>query len=186
MNKVASSPKSRTATSPQRPDYIIRKSAIQGKGVFAAQTLKRGQTLVEYTGERISHHEAGRRYDDAKMRRHHTFLFTVSSRTCIDGGAGGNDARFFNHSCSPNCEAYVVRGRVFIRTKRAVNQGDELTYDYNYDLDGDIGEEELRTYVCLCGSPRCRGTILGSEARARAPRSAVRSLRTEAKARAKT
>lgn len=135
--------------------------------------------MIEYSGERISQTEAARRYDDSLMKRHHTFLFNVSSRTVIDGNRQGNDARYFNHSCSPNCETEVVRGRVYILTRRAIGEGEELTYDYNYDLDGPIDEETLRTYACRCGSPRCRGTILGAEARSRAPRGALKRIRND-------
>lgn len=167
----------RASQDTQPPPFVIRRSSIQGKGAFSLRKLAKGERLIEYVGERISTSEATRRYDDTKMRRHHTFLFNVSSRTVIDGDRLGNDARYFNHSCAPNCETEVVRGRVYILTRRAIKEGEELTYDYNYELDGPIEEDTLRTYACHCGAPRCRGTILGAEARARAPRAALRRIR---------
>jgi SET domain-containing protein len=115
---------------------------------------------VEYVGERISPDEADRRYDDAAMKRHHTFLFSVSKRTVIDAGVNGNDARFINHSCAPNCEAIDDGGRIFIEAIRTIDPGEELTYDYAYERDGTEDEDWERLYACKCGAPTCRGTIL--------------------------
>ncbi len=177
MRKTVATAKKTSQRTPEAPAFVIKRSGIQGKGAFATRPIEKGERLIEYAGERVSQGEAARRYDDTSMRRHHTFLFTISSRTCIDGNRDGNDARYFNHSCAPNCETEVVRGRVYIYTRRRVQAGEELTYDYNYDLDGPITEESLRTYGCLCGKPSCRGTILGPEARKRAPRGALARLR---------
>ena len=55
-----------------------------------------------------------RRYDDEKMSRHHTFLFTLDKRYVIDAVNEGNDARFINHSCDPNCEAVITKGHIYI------------------------------------------------------------------------
>ncbi|RYG82046.1 SET domain-containing protein [bacterium] len=175
--KAAAKKAAKKTATPEALAFVIKRSGIQGKGAFARQPIAKGERLIEYIGERISQNEAANRYDDAAMRRHHTFLFTISSRTCIDGNREGNDARYFNHSCSPNCETEVVRGRVYILARRNVLQGEELTYDYNYDLDGPITAESLQTYECRCGSPSCRGTILGPDARRRAPRGALAKLR---------
>lgn len=136
--------------------YEVKRSKIQGKGVFAKGAIKKGACIVEYIGERISHREADRRYDDASMKRHHTFLFSVSSRTCIDGGRFGNDARYINHSCAPNCEAMQDGTRIFIHAKRSIAVGEELTYDYAYEVD----DPNPSDYFCACGSPSCRGSIL--------------------------
>lgn len=176
---TAKVPSKTSKAAPNALAFAIKRSGIQGKGAFALQPIAKGDRLIEYVGERVSQNEAARRYDDAAMRRHHTFLFTISSRTCIDGNREGNEARYFNHSCSPNCETEVVRGRVYILTRRSVAAGEELTYDYNYDLDGPITAESLKTYECRCGSPSCRGTILGPDARRRAPRGALAKLRAD-------
>ena len=45
---------------------------------------------------------------------HHTFLFILSSRTCVDAAFDGNEARFINHSCEPNCETVIWRSRIWI------------------------------------------------------------------------
>ena len=140
--------------------FEVRGSRIQGKGVFAIRRIHPGRRIIEYTGERISSDEEALRYDDTKMQRHHTFLFEIDDDTSIDAAVGGNEARFINHSCEPNCEAVNEEGRIFIEAIKNIQPGVELTYDYNYEHDGRISEEERKFYYCRCGSKRCRGTIL--------------------------
>jgi len=140
--------------------FELRRSAIQGTGAFATRDIKRGEKLIEYTGERISQEEADRRYDDANMKRHHTFLFTLDDGTVIDAAVGGNEARFLNHSCDPNCEAIIERKRIFLYSKKPIKAGTELVYDYQYEYQDDYTEEDEKFYACRCGAPNCRGTIL--------------------------
>jgi SET domain-containing protein len=151
------------AAKPNHPDrelYQVRRSRIQGRGVFARVDIPAGARIIEYTGERISTREADRRYDDEGKKRHHTFLFSVGPRSVIDASVGGNDARFINHACAPNCEAVVERRRVFIDARRAIAAGEELTYDYGYWTDPVYTDEDLRRiYPCRCGARSCRGTI---------------------------
>lgn len=142
------------------PYLEVRESAIQGKGAFAIRNIRKGTRLIEYLGQRISWRTADKRYDDEKMGRHHTFLFTVDDRTCIDAAVNGNDARFLNHSCDGNCEAITDRKRIFIEARRNIKAGEELLYDYQYERTEDHTEEDERFYACRCGSPNCRGTIL--------------------------
>src|SRR5262245_27433018 len=140
--------------------FEVRPSAIQGAGGFATRLIPRGTRIVEYTGERISHAEADARYDDASMRRHHTFLFTVDADTVVDAAVGGGPARFLNHSCEPNCVPVIEGGRVFIDARRHIRSGEELTYDYAYARTGGEDEKQGDRYACRCGAPRCRGTLL--------------------------
>jgi SET domain-containing protein len=142
------------------PPFTVRRSRIAGRGAFATRAIRRGERIIEYVGERISHAVADARYDDAVATRHHTFLFSVSRRTVIDAAVGGNDARFINHSCEPNCEAVIHRGRVFVVAIKPVAAGEELFYDYAYERDGSETPEDERRYACHCGARRCRGTIL--------------------------
>jgi len=142
--------------------FEIRDSVLSGKGAFARRAIPKGERIIEYLGERITHEEADRRYDDETMDVHHTFLFTVSSRTVIDASHGGNEARFINHSCTPNCEAEISRGRVFIFALRDIEAGEELCYDYAYQRSGDETERDEELYRCLCGTSDCRGSIMES------------------------
>ncbi len=138
----------------------LRQSSIHGLGGFAHRDIPKGTRIIEYTGEKISNAEADRRYDDAQMRRHHTFLFILNSKTCVDAAFEGNESRFFNHSCDPNCEAVIERGHIWIEAVRRIPAGTELLYDYQYEDDRDYTEEDLRFYVCRCGARNCRGTIV--------------------------
>jgi len=145
----------------------LRRSAIHGLGGFARRDIPRGTRIIEYTGEKISNAEADRRYDDASMKRHHTFLFILNSRTCVDAAFGGNAARFLNHSCAPNCEAVIERGHIWIEALTDIPAGAELVYDYQYEDDPEYTEEDLRFYACRCGAPNCRGTIVKTRRRLR-------------------
>ena len=138
--------------------YEVRRSGIQGRGVFAARRIRPGQKIIEYAGERVSNEEADRRYDEEHMKRHHTFLFTLDKKTVVDGARHGNDARLINHSCDPNCEAIIEKGRIWIYAKKNIQPGVELAYDYKYERTSDPADEKF--YKCLCGSPKCRGTIM--------------------------
>jgi len=157
---------------PKVQPYVIKRSKIQGKGGFATRLIRKAARIAEYLGERISHEEGDRRYDDDKMKRHHTFLFVVDKKIVIDAGKSGNDARFINHSCDPNCEAVIEDRRVFIDALRTIRPGDELLYDYQYDRDDASvsGKEAEQQYPCHCGAENCRGTILAPEKKKRKPR----------------
>lgn len=142
------------------PAFKVRRSSISGRGAFAIRDIRKGERLIEYLGERISHAVADARYDDASMSSHHTFLYSVSRQTVIDASVGGNDARFINHSCDPNCEAMIVGSRVFIYARKPMRAGEELAYDYGYERDGTETAEDEARYACCCGAKKCRGTIL--------------------------
>ena len=146
----------------REPLYVVRNSRIHGWGVFAARRIRKGTRIVEYTGERISNKEADRRYDDTRMKRHHTFLFTLDSKTVIDGAlrTGGGDASFINHSCEPNCEAVITDKRIFIHALQTIEPGTELAYDYRYERTGKNDARLEKFYVCRCGAPNCRGSIM--------------------------
>ena len=78
----------------------------------------------------------------------------------IDGGENGNDARFINHSCEPNCEVVIWRRRVFVHASQDIPAGEELSYDYWYSTDDSYEWDDLRRiYPCRCGSANCRGTL---------------------------
>lgn len=140
-----------------------RNSRIHGRGVYAIAPIKKGARIIEYLGDRISHSEADRRYEVKGDDDGHTFLFIASSRTVIDAGVGGNDARFINHSCNPNCETVIENSRVFIDATRNIKPGEELGYDYQLTWESTDDPAELALYACRCGAKRCRGTMLDRE-----------------------
>ena len=143
--------------------YVVRRSHIHGRGVFALSDIPKGTRLMEYVGERISHKEADRRYAVEHEHSPHTMLFSVDDKTVIDATRWGNSARFINHSCAPNCEAVEEEGRIFIDTTRRIPAGGELTYDYNLVLEERHTPAVKRAHACFCGARTCRGTLLGSK-----------------------
>ncbi len=130
--------------------------------MFATRPIARGRRIVEYVGERVSHAEADRRYVHRPVNDAHTFLFIVDRRTVVDAGVGGNEARFINHSCRPNCETEVTRGRIWIRALRDIRTGEELSYDYCIGRDADDPPDVDEIFRCRCDAARCRGTMLVS------------------------
>lgn len=88
------------------------------------QAFKRGDFVIEYTGEIIPDAEA-----DERANR---YLFEINSKWTIDGSGRENLARYINHSCAPNCEAEVDERakKIRIYAKKRIEPGDELTYDY--------------------------------------------------------
>lgn len=140
--------------------FELRQSSIQGRGAFATRRIRKGTRIIEYTGERITQDEADNRYDDEAMERHHTFLFTLDEKTVIDAAVDGNEARFINHSCDPNCQALIEDDKIFIYALKDISPEQELCYDYAYERGEGMDEESEKLYVCRCGAKSCRGTIL--------------------------
>ena len=153
------------------PAFAIRKSRIAGRGAFALRRIKKGERLIEYAGERITHAVADVRYDDEHIIPHHTFLFTVNRTTVIDAAVDGNESRFINHSCDPNCEIIISRSRVYVHALRDIPAGEELSYDYWYTTDESYTLDDLRRiYPCRCGAAKCRGTLARPPKRVRKKR----------------
>jgi SET domain-containing protein len=144
----------------RKPLFEVRHSPVHGFGVFALRRIRKGTTVTEYIGDRISHAEADRRYENKAADDNHTFLFTVDSRTVIDGGVGGNDARYINHGCDPNCESVTNEKRIFVEAIRTIQKGEELAYDYQIQRDPDDPPNVDAIFACRCGAAKCRGSML--------------------------
>ncbi len=158
-------------------DIEVRDSALHGLGVFATTSIKKGTRVIEYLGERVSHAQADRRYDDKDETDSHTFLFIVDGRTVIDAGVGGNEARFVNHGCDPNCESVIQDRRVFIEAIRDIAPGEELTYDYQIQREDSDPPNIDVIFACRCGASSCRGTMLWPPPMAKPARAAQRTRR---------
>jgi len=130
---------------------VIRNSRIHSSGCYTSCNIKRGTWIVEYTGMRLTKHQADAMYDSARR----TYLFGLDDGRVIDGDGV---AAFINHSCAPNCEPDEIDGRVWIIASRDIRVGEELTYDYNL-YDGDIDDKA----VCVCGARECRGSMYSDD-----------------------
>lgn len=135
--------------------FEIRQSEIDNKGAFATEDIPKGTRVAEYVGEKINSEEAERR-ETINDEKGVTYIFCLDEEYCIDGAVGGNDSRFINHSCEPNCDYAIEDGRIFYYANRDIKKGEELTIDYDYDADS-------KREICLCKSKNCRGFINGSK-----------------------
>ena len=145
----------------RRKSYEVRRSAIHGRGVFATDTIPRGERIIEYKGQRVTWDEAMERPDSDPDDPAHTFLFELEDGRVIDARVRGNAARWINHSCAPDCVTFEDdKGRVFIEAKRTIKPGEELSYDYRLIVDGRMSKKERESYACRCGKRSCRGTLL--------------------------
>ena len=168
------------------PLVEARNSEIHGRGVYAVAPIKKGTRVLEYLGERISHDEADSRYEQKGDDDGHTFLFIASDDVVIDAGVDGNDARFINHSCAPNCETVIENERVYIDAIRVIKPGEELGYDYQLTWESTDDPGELALYACRCGARKCRGTMLDKEPTDLREAAAKKRAAARKKAKAKT
>ena len=127
-----------TKKKPLYPDGIRVGRSSAGLGLFAAHPFKKGERIIEYFGRQIK----GKEEYTSKSK----YLFEVNSRKTIDGAQRDNFARYINHSCKPNCEPEVVRGRVFIEAIKNIKIGEEFVYDYGEEY----FNEHIRPYGCRC------------------------------------
>lgn len=161
------SPHAKPAARKDDSVYEVRQSPVHGNGVFARRAIEAGERIIEYRGERISWDEATRRAAERGGPINHTFYFSLADGRVIDGGKRGNDARWINHACEPNCEAYEDEGRVYIHALRDIDAGEELNYNYALIYDERHTPALKRLFACRCGTPACSGTMLAPKRRTR-------------------
>ena len=146
------------------------RSKIHGWGLFALEHIEPDEMVIEYVGERIRLTVADAR--EVRYTRQgigSSYLFRVDDDTCIDATKKGAVARFINHSCSvsgglhysqretqPSCYARILSvcgsPRIVIYSKRHIDAGEEITYDYKFP-------EEDEKIACLCRAANCKGTL---------------------------
>ncbi len=127
-------------------------STIHGLGGFALKNIPAGTRLIEYVGEIIDKSESLRR-----CALHNEFIFSLDDQCDIDGNLDWNPARFINHSCAPNCDAEVHDRRIWIVARRDIVSGEEVTFNYGFDL------ENYKDYRCYCGARECVGFMVAEE-----------------------
>jgi SET domain-containing protein len=132
---------------PSRVDDLEVRRTSAGLGLFTLKPIKAGRRIIEYTGVLITNEEA--------ERKGGKYLFGIDEKYTLDGSPRSNKARYVNHSCRPNAEAYIVGRRVWIYSARDIEEGEEITFDYG----ADYFDDHIRPKGCRCAA--C--------ARARAP-----------------
>ena len=134
-------------------DWVtFHQSTIHGWGGFARTRIPSGTRVLEYLGERIDKAESLRRCE-----QNNTCIFALDEAHDLDGQVTWNPARLLNHSCAPNCEALREEGHIWIRALRDIEPGEEITFNYGYDL------EDYQDYPCHCGAADCVGYIVAKE-----------------------
>jgi SET domain-containing protein len=124
-------------------------SHISGQGLFAAQEIKQGTKIIRYIGEKITHEESERRLAAGNVN-----IFGLDERYAIDGSTLKNTARYINHSCEPNCHTEQFGNTIWIVAIRDIAAGEELTYNYGYEMNDEPAEP------CNCGAKHCCEYIL--------------------------
>lgn len=147
------------AAATEKPWYVVRTSSIHSRGMFARRDIPKDTRIIEYVGERITKAESARRANARLERSQKTgeaavYIFDITKKHDIDGSVKHNLARLINHSCDPNCEAFIERGHVWIYSRRKIGRGEELTYNYGFDL------EHWPDHPCRCGTDKCVGFIV--------------------------
>jgi SET domain-containing protein len=131
----------------------VRRSPIHGKGLFARREIRAGTRLIQYVGRRISKD----RSDELSLKQN-PYIFRLNEGGDLDGRVSWNPARLINHSCEPNCDAEMDdQDRIWICSRRTIQRGEELTYNYGYDL------KDFRNYPCRCGAATCLGYMVAEE-----------------------
>lgn len=144
---------------------VIKRSKTHGRGGFARKDIKKGTRIIEYVGKKVSKKEAEKisnfQEELSKINKDigAVYLFELNKKYDIDGNVPWNLARYINHSCEPNCEIEISKGRIWIIAKRDIKKGEELSYDYGYDL------KYYQDSICKCGSKKCVGYIVAEKHR---------------------
>lgn len=130
--------------------------------MFARLPIRAGDLVIEYDGAVLTWEQASVDEQSREGDNGHTLLFDLGEGLVIDGGRGGNSARWINHGCDPNCEAVVMGRRIEIHALRDIAAGEELLLDYQLQLDCEPGETDTSVYACHCGAASCRSSMLAS------------------------
>ncbi len=145
--------------------WKLKKSKVHGKGIFASSNIPKHKNIIEYIGEKISKSEGDRR-SEKRLKKYlnskitgSVYIFELNSKYDIDGTTLRNKARYINHSCNPNCEVEIVRGKIWIKSIKKIKRGEELSYDYGYGFD----KNDYMDHVCNCGEKKCIGYVISSD-----------------------
>ena len=148
----------------EQEDLIcVEDSRVHGFGIFAKKDIKKGIKIIEYVGEKIGKEEAEKRAERqlelslGNKECGAVYIFELNDEFDIDGNVDWNTAKYINHSCEPNCEIEIEDDRIWIAALRDIKKGEELSYNYGYDL------EDFKEHICKCGTEKCVGYIVDEE-----------------------
>ncbi|EEE68776.1 hypothetical protein OsJ_27487 [Oryza sativa Japonica Group] len=118
---------------------ILLQTQYCGWGSRALEAIEKDDFVIEFVGEVIDDETCEERLEDMRRRGDKNFyMCKVKKDFVIDATFKGNDCRFFNHSCEPNCQLqkWQVNGktRLGVFASKAIEVGEPLTYDYSFRL----------------------------------------------------
>jgi SET domain-containing protein len=125
--------------------YEVRR-ANTGLGLFATRAIAAGRRIIQYVGPILTSEEVERRTG--------RYFFSIDEEYAVDGSARTNLARYVNHSCRPNAEAFVEGKRIWIWSKRAIEPDEQITIDY--------GKQYFDDYIKPVGC-KCEPCVLKSK-----------------------
>ena len=123
--------------------------ARTGLGLFAAKSIKPGERIIRVEG-RVVHHTLLWRKQGSTFSAN---CFRFGPETYLD--PGDSVGRYLNHSCEPNAGIEKAGNKLFLFAARQIAAGSEIAIDYSTT----IGDDDIWTMRCKCGSHRCRKTI---------------------------
>jgi uncharacterized protein len=145
-------------------DFIYTKpSAIQGTGLFAKKTIPKGTRIMAYIGLYITQADLFEDFQNGLTSLN--YVLRVNETTAIDAEREGNDARFANHSCAPNCEMIFFDEVPYLYAMYDIPLDTELTWDYKLNFQSRVQVSDLQKkewFPCRCSSANCRGTLLAA------------------------
>jgi len=133
------------------------KYGVPGKGVFAQASLHRGERLVVFGGYVMTLEQEQSLHPSIVDNGHQIdddLVLAVIYPDQADSSGG-----MVNHSCDPNAG---FDGQIVLVAIRDIAVGEEITFDYAIVLSDEVAQEPYRM-ECLCGSPRCRKLVTGSD-----------------------
>ncbi|XP_035986057.1 histone-lysine N-methyltransferase 2C-like [Fundulus heteroclitus] len=138
-----------------KSNVYLARSGIQGLGLYAAKDIEKCTMVIEYIGTIIRSEVANRKERLYEAQNRGVYMFRIDNDYVIDATITGGPARYINHSCAPNCITEVVtvekENKIIISSCRRIQRGEELCYDYQFDL-----EDDQHKIPCHCGAVNCR------------------------------
>ncbi|XP_044195043.1 histone-lysine N-methyltransferase 2C-like isoform X6 [Thunnus albacares] len=138
-----------------KSNVYLARSRIQGLGLYAARDIEKCTMVIEYIGTIIRSEVANRKERLYESQNRGVYMFRIDNDFVIDATITGGPARYINHSCAPNCITEVVtvekENKIIISSCRRIQRGEELSYDYKFDL-----EDDQHKIPCHCGAVNCR------------------------------
>jgi uncharacterized protein len=117
---------------------LLVKRSKAGLGLFAGADIPKGTCIIEYVGRTITEAEA--------YTSNSKYLFEITKKKTIDGRPRWNKAGYINHSCRPNADPSIYKGRVYIMATKNIKAGEELTYDYGKEY----WDDHIKPKGCRC------------------------------------